>query len=465
MAQQVINNGETGLVVRGKINDNFTEVYGIAANPYPQVTDFASLPSAASNSGKIYIVQTTTGIIGFRKLAGMWRSDGANWNYLGLYGRNASEIVNVPAGTIVAVDVQAAVTELDANLTAHKAAGGTQHPAVTTSVNGFMIAADKVKLDGIATGATVNTNIASLTAANTNRFFGRITAASGPGEELTGTQATTLLDSFTSALKGLAPASGGGTTNFLRADGSWAVPAGGGSFNDQDYQSVEFRITSGSTAAVFDGGTLTAAGTVSFGGPQATTRFLAAGRKIYTSTATAGTANGIRISYGQFFRGNVASVGGFNFQAIFGQTVNLNGSQAFVGLKASTAALPVTAGAVLALTDCLGMGYDTTDASTGNWFFYRNDNTGSATRVDLGTGAARNATDGYRLRISCLPNDTIVTVEVVNLTTNTSVLSTTYNTDLPTANTTLAIGVEGNNGAVASATALSIADFRCRMTI
>jgi hypothetical protein len=27
MAQQTINNGETGLVVRGKINDNFTEVY------------------------------------------------------------------------------------------------------------------------------------------------------------------------------------------------------------------------------------------------------------------------------------------------------------------------------------------------------------------------------------------------------------------------------------------------------
>lgn len=33
---------------------------------------------------------------------------------------------------------------------------------------------------------------------------------------------------FTSALNGLAPASGGGTTNFLRADGSWAAPGGGG---------------------------------------------------------------------------------------------------------------------------------------------------------------------------------------------------------------------------------------------
>jgi hypothetical protein len=39
---------------------------------------------------------------------------------------------------------------------------------------------------------------------------------------------TALLDLFTTALKGLVPASGGGTTNFLRADGNWAAPPGGG---------------------------------------------------------------------------------------------------------------------------------------------------------------------------------------------------------------------------------------------
>ena len=33
---------------------------------------------------------------------------------------------------------------------------------------------------------------------------------------------------FTSVANGLAPASGGGTTNFLRADGTWAAPPGGG---------------------------------------------------------------------------------------------------------------------------------------------------------------------------------------------------------------------------------------------
>jgi hypothetical protein len=42
----------------------------------------------------------------------------------------------------------------------------------------------------------------------------------------TGTDATLPLVTGTSA--GLAPASGGGTANFLRADGSWAAPGGGG---------------------------------------------------------------------------------------------------------------------------------------------------------------------------------------------------------------------------------------------
>jgi hypothetical protein len=45
---------------------------------------------------------------------------------------------------------------------------------------------------------------------------------------LTAAAQTALLDVFTSGAKGLAPASGGGTTNFLRADGTWSAPGGGG---------------------------------------------------------------------------------------------------------------------------------------------------------------------------------------------------------------------------------------------
>lgn len=133
-----------------------------SSSAYPEVVDYASLPAATAHTGEIYIVQTTTGIIGFRKLAGLWRSDGASWVYLGLYGRNASEITNVPTGTVSSVDVQAAITELDGDIQSHIATGGFAHAEVTTGTAGFMSAADKVKLDGIAIAATANATDASL---------------------------------------------------------------------------------------------------------------------------------------------------------------------------------------------------------------------------------------------------------------------------------------------------------------
>lgn len=73
----------------------------------------------------------------------------------------------------------------------------------------------------IANSAVTLAKMADLATA---RFIGRVTAGTGVPESLTGTQATTLLDAFTSALKGLVPASGGGTANFLRADGVFAAP-------------------------------------------------------------------------------------------------------------------------------------------------------------------------------------------------------------------------------------------------
>lgn len=85
---------------------------------------------------------------------------------------------------------------------------------------------------GIVTLTNNSVANAALADMLTNRFKGRTTAGSGDPEDLTGTQATALLDIFTSALKGLAPASGGGTTNFLRADGTWSAPSGGGGSGD-----------------------------------------------------------------------------------------------------------------------------------------------------------------------------------------------------------------------------------------
>jgi hypothetical protein len=70
----------------------------------------------------------------------------------------------------------------------------------------------------------------------TSRFLGRITAGAGVIEELTGTQATTLLDDFVGdsgagGTAGLVPAPGAGDAaagKYLDSDGTWTVPPAGG---------------------------------------------------------------------------------------------------------------------------------------------------------------------------------------------------------------------------------------------
>ena len=54
-------------------------------------------------------------------------------------------------------------------------------------------------------------------------------AGTGAPTDLPGSEVATIIGPFSSGAAGLAPASGGGTTNFLRADGTWASPPSGGS--------------------------------------------------------------------------------------------------------------------------------------------------------------------------------------------------------------------------------------------
>lgn len=70
----------------------------------------------------------------------------------------------------------------------------------------------------------------------TTTLQGVAPASSAAGNVLRGdatwstiTQLTAALNQFTSSLQGLVPSSGGGTANFLRADATWAAPAGGAS--------------------------------------------------------------------------------------------------------------------------------------------------------------------------------------------------------------------------------------------
>lgn len=46
MSQKILNNGESGLIIRGKINDNFTELYGSLTIP-------VKIPGISSNTTQV----------------------------------------------------------------------------------------------------------------------------------------------------------------------------------------------------------------------------------------------------------------------------------------------------------------------------------------------------------------------------------------------------------------------------
>lgn len=129
MGQQTINDGETGLSVRNKLNANFTELY--TGKDSVTVNAYADLPDPTAVSGQRYWVLTSTGVYLInRRNAGAYYSDGAVWTWLGNNPTTADQIGNVPAGGIAATDVQAALNELDTD----KEAAGTAASAVAAHV-------------------------------------------------------------------------------------------------------------------------------------------------------------------------------------------------------------------------------------------------------------------------------------------------------------------------------------------
>lgn len=131
----------------------------------------ASIPTPASSKTAIF-VETADGLLKQKDDTGTVSALGAVSSFNGRTGAIipvagdyiASEITNTPSGGIAATDVQAAINELDTEKLAasHAGTGGSAHAAATDTVDGFMAAADKAKLDGIEAGATANLSNTAL---------------------------------------------------------------------------------------------------------------------------------------------------------------------------------------------------------------------------------------------------------------------------------------------------------------
>jgi hypothetical protein len=92
----------------------------------------------------------------------------------------------------------------------------------------------------------LSVSLTSLATVANNTVIGNVSGSTAAPIALSNTQATTLINPFTSSLSGAVPASGGGTTNFLRADGTFASP-GSSSNSCTNATSIGF-VGNGSTA-------------------------------------------------------------------------------------------------------------------------------------------------------------------------------------------------------------------------
>ncbi|NHB76094.1 DUF2793 domain-containing protein [Rhodobacter calidifons] len=503
---------------------------------------------AAPVDGTLWL-NTTTGEVKVRS-AGVTQVVGGGGGG-GVSDGDKGDITVSGAGTIWTIDAGAVTLDKLANIATNSFLGrdsaGTGAPEVLTPAQARAIlnVADGANNyahpnhsgdvtstgDGATTIANDVVTNAKLADMASGTLKGRSSAGSGDPEDLTGTQATALLDTFTSGAKGLAPASGGGTTNFLRADGTWAAPPGGGGgspggasgtvqFNDAgsfggaadvEIEGGQLRLPTIATPAVpaadgvklfgrkvggrsmpafmgpsgldsalqpsfarnkigmfmaaGNGGTDTAVGIAMTGTGTATSENVGTSnlhnymrrRSWLVTTASTTAVAGLRGNALQWTLGGPsAELGGFHLVWRWGPATGVATSthRVFVGMRGSASAPsdvnPST------LTNICGMGYDAGDT---NIQFMHNDGSGTATKIDLGSGFPKPNADRtavYEIALFAPPGTTqSLGYEVTNLVSG-AVATGTVTTDLPSATQLLTpygyISVGGTNSVIGFAT-------------
>jgi len=161
------------------------------------------------------------------------------------------------AGEIRQVNVYVLTADVNGELTTRE--GSNTSDSTITSSSHVLI--------GLTAGASIDVDVSapfnptvSLADLPANTIIGNNTIISGPPINLTTAQTTAMLDAFAGSIQGLVPVSPGGTTFFLRADGTWTSPPGLGG-----------TVTSVDTGTGLTGGPVTTTGTISMADMAANT--------------------------------------------------------------------------------------------------------------------------------------------------------------------------------------------------
>lgn len=356
----------------------------------------------------------------------------------------------------------------------------------------------------IAAGVVSNAMLATVAAAT---FKGRTTAGSGAPEDLTVTQVTALLNAFTAALKGLVPASGGGTVNYLRADGTWAAPSGSGPSVDPldlaatgvaapatgtvrlfrkdrggrqmpafmgptglDATVQPFIATNkiarwnasgnGTATPIVDGfaAAFTTLGTATARNVAATDFITRLRRFGHVSAATAGALCGHFATVAQWTIGTGTGLGGFYYNCRFvpSDAAAVSGARMFIGLRNAVAA-PTNVEPSSGQINMVGVG----QISTSNNLHICYGGSAAQTPIDLGASfpAGSLSSAAYELELFASPGTQTIGYKVTRLDNNTvasGTLSGTVGTQVPAATTFLAHTAWRCNNAGALACGLDV---------
>lgn len=215
--------------------------------------------------------------------------------------------------------------------------------------------------------------LAKMADVATARILGRVTAGTGVVESLTGTQATTLLDSYTGSSKGLVPAGAGSTTKYLREDGTWTTISGGGITN-----------SAGANVVMKSDGTNAVASTITDNGTIVTmSKALDQVEYVATDTIFSHTGGGTAVTVGAGGGLNVDADLTVDDDATITDTFTVNG---ITSLGDATTDTTTTKGNLLAVLADSGTDFASGGFGGGEWIVVGPNASNLATAGNLGFG-------------------------------------------------------------------------------